>query len=171
MYFNPEGMEIWKWDWPDSVMNGSPVIFQMPDYGEEYPAVPIMEEEQQSGLEKPQDLPQVTPEVALSIADTYVALDWECSAENLTNGVITDPSGNVVQTPTWLYVGTIHSMPYKWGGFDTIESFLQGITAGYYAGDQATSAVSSYARGVDCSGFVSRCWTLPSHYSTRMMDD
>ncbi len=45
-----------------------------------------------------------------------------------------------------------------------------------YAGDKVTDCstnwcVSSYAVGVDCSGFVSRCWNLSSHYSTSMMDD
>jgi hypothetical protein len=171
MYFSPEGMEIRRWDWFKPDLSDSSVIFEMPAYGVEYPAVPIIEQEQDTAPTKPLDLPQVTPEVALYIADTYATLEWQCSAQNLTNGPIKDPEGNLVQTPEWLYVGAIYSMPYKWGGFDTIESFLQGIADGYYAGDRATSAVSSYARGVDCSGYVSRCWLLPSHYSTRMMDD
>ncbi len=66
-------------------------------------------------------------------------------------------------------------MPYKWGGFDTPTSFQQGLDAGKAAGDVFTPekrqllhrAVSDHAVGVDCSGFVSRCWGLPRHYSTR----
>jgi hypothetical protein len=66
-------------------------------------------------------------------------------------------------------------MPYKWGGFDTPESFLAGLSEGKAAGDIYTSekrrlleaAVSEHAVGIDCSGFVSRCWNLPRAYSTR----
>ncbi|MDO9548680.1 MAG: T9SS type A sorting domain-containing protein, partial [Candidatus Marinimicrobia bacterium] len=63
--------------------------------------------------------------------------------------------------------------PYKWGGFSTLDQFDDGLLAGKYAGDRYTgkSSGSGYAVGVDCSGFVSRCWKLSRHYSTREMDD
>ena len=65
-------------------------------------------------------------------------------------------------------------MPYKWGGFDTPESFLKGLADGKKAGDVATdlkitqndAAVSDESVGVDCSGLISRCWKLKNHVST-----
>jgi hypothetical protein len=65
-------------------------------------------------------------------------------------------------------------LPYKWGGFDTIRSFDQGVRNGKAAGDlynaekrrKGGAAVSAQAVGLDCSGFISRCWQLPKKYAT-----
>jgi len=62
-----------------------------------------------------------------------------------------------------------------WGGFDTPESFDAGLLEGKCAGDMYSTekrrllddGVSKQAVGIDCSGFVSRCWKLPRSYSTR----
>ncbi len=113
----------------------------------------------------------VTRDEALAIGDTYVKHVWNAEAKNLTNGRITDPDGIEVETPGWLSIGQNTKIPYKWGGFWTLAGFDQGLLDGKYAGDIATSGVSGYSVGVDCSGFVSRCWKLSTHYSTRMMDD
>ena len=78
-------------------------------------------------------------------------------------------------------------MPYQWGGFSSISGFnltnpidfedqytgtdsFQGKT--HYAGDVFTDtwAMSNDACGVDCSGFVSRCWNLSSKQSTRTLN-
>jgi len=63
---------------------------------------------------------------------------------------------------------------YKWGGVDTPASFDSGIRAGKAAGDLYTlgkrrrgkAGVSNAAVGVDCSGFICRCWKLDTRYST-----
>jgi len=62
-------------------------------------------------------------------------------------------------------------VPYKWGGFDSLPDFDAGIKHGRYGGDITTKreipdGVSCEAVGVDCSGFVSRCFNLPRQYST-----
>ncbi len=119
----------------------------------------------------PAPLPDITRGEALAIADTYVQHQWTAAAENLTDGRITDNNGVAIETPSWIRIGLNVKVPYKWGGFNTLDQFDAGLLEGKYAGDNATSGVSSACVGVDCSGFVSRCWTLPSHYSTRMMDD
>ena len=93
------------------------------------------------------------------------------AADNLTYGRIRDPNGVEIETPDWIRVGENVKVPYQWGGFWTLSGFDQGLAAGKYAGDIATTGVSSFCVGVDCSGFVSRCWKLPDHFSTRMMDD
>lgn len=118
------------------------------------------------------DFPPVTPREALDIGDTYVQIVWQCTEDNITDGIVTDSNGNKVRTPSWVKTGSNQKVPYKWGGFETIQEFINGISAKKYAGDNYTEGYGSYlAVGVDCSGFVSRCWKLPSHYSTRMMDD
>ena len=119
----------------------------------------------------PVDFPPVSRDESLAIGDTYVQHIWTASSSNLTNGEINDPYGVAIKTPAWVQVGTNQKVPYKWGGFNTLTEFDSGLLSGKYAGDCATSGVSSFCVGVDCSGFVSRCWKLPSHYSTRMMDD
>ena len=106
---------------------------------------------------------------ALHIADTYVLHQYECSSSNLAPTDVTAPDGDVVRTPSWLVVGTNARIPYKWGGFSTISQFDAGLSSGYYAGDINTAGVSSYAVGVDCSGYVSRCWQLNYHASTSFM--
>lgn len=111
----------------------------------------------------------VTRDEALAIADTYVQHAWNCRAENLTNGRIT-VNGIEVETPPWIEIGENRKIPYKWGGFHTLDQYDSGLLNNKYAGDIATSGVSSAAVGVDCSGFVSRCWKLTSHYSTSMMN-
>lgn len=68
--------------------------------------------------------------------------------------------------------GTYSSVSYKWGGFDTVSSFNSGMSPGTkQAGDTTKGDTLSCARGVDCSGFVSRVWQLSSKYGTWTLDD
>ncbi|RKZ10414.1 hypothetical protein DRQ50_14455, partial [bacterium] len=113
----------------------------------------------------------VTRAESVATGDSYVQHLWTATAANLTDGAITAPDGDLVETPDWIVIGLNQRVPYKWGGFDTLASFDSGIAAGMYAGDIHTAGPSSYARGVDCSGYVSRCWNLSHQYTTRMMDD
>ncbi|MFC1483490.1 T9SS type A sorting domain-containing protein [Candidatus Neomarinimicrobiota bacterium] len=115
--------------------------------------------------------PTVTPGEALSKADTYVQHAYTVTSANITNGRILDPNGAEVETPEWVRPGIVSPVVYQWGGFYTLTEFDAGLAIGRYAGDKATTGVSAYAVGVDCSGFVSRCWNLPYQFSTRMMDD
>ncbi len=105
---------------------------------------------------------------------------WTPAKANILHGP--DAAGIVVHTPDrstgnselWQpgkpYVG----VAYKWGGFDTLASFEKGVRAGKAAGDlysaekrrKGGAAVSSAAVGLDCSGFISRCWGLGEKQST-----
>jgi len=165
----PDAFKIIKWEFP-VLPDKLPLDFDTPEYNWNQLDKPI-DEYESTTLSKTALLLDVTPDQALAIADTYVQLRWDCAAINLTDGKIQDPNGQYVETPGWLFVGEMQRVPYKWGGFNTIDGFLDGISTGKFSGDKATEDVSSYAVGVDCSGFVSRCWMLSSHYSTRMMDD
>lgn len=130
---------------------------------------------------------KVTRTQALASAYAYTQVRWTPSEENLLHGSDTD--GILVQTPDrslkhsgpgrgyWTPNQEQISMPYQWGGFDTPATFLGKIRHGYAGGDIATlakkqagdTAVSKRAAGVDCSGFVSRCWRLEKPVSTSEM--
>ncbi|MBI9070946.1 MAG: T9SS type A sorting domain-containing protein [Melioribacteraceae bacterium] len=106
---------------------------------------------------------------ALRIGESYVYHQYYCGANNLAVTNTTAKDGDVVRTPERLIVGMNARVPYKWGGFNTLSQFDKGLLDGKYAGDINTDGVSREAVGVDCSGFVSRCWKLSSQYSTSMM--
>ena len=122
----------------------------------------------------------------LATARTYTALVWQGDARHALHG--TAPDGLRIDTPDalspaqqlpgfWWKQGANTGMPYKWGGFDTPQEFLNRLATEpvVFAGDYASAAkvrggddaVSRYAAGIDCSGLVSRCWGLPRPYSTR----
>ena len=116
---------------------------------------------------------------------------WKGSSRNVRHGE--DPDGIRIDTPdadapgghagAWWRPGKRSTgMPYKWGGFDTPRQFAARLKADAAnggapaaAGDMGTAekqaagdaAVSRFAAGVDCSGFVSRCWRLDRPFSTR----
>ena len=129
----------------------------------------------------------VTRAAALAIAETYVGPRWEATAQHVRHGK--DGAGLEIHTPDrpgghgdpaadcWLPDATNIGVPYKWGGFDTPARFDAGLRAGKAAGDVYTqekrrkggAAVSGDAVGIDCSGFVSRCWGLAEKHSTSML--
>lgn len=126
-----------------------------------------------------------TPEEAIRIAYSYTELQWLPEVRHIRHG--TDSAGIMVHTPDtslvaqgdrrgWWEPGVpAKGMAYKWGGFDSPESFLQGLRDGKKAGDIANShkirndntAISHESVGIDCSGFISRCWGLAKPVSTR----
>lgn len=130
-------------------------------------------------------LSQVKRSEIMAIAQKYCAHTWAATDKQVCHGL--DPNGIQVDTPDakyqpkegrtgWWEVGKQNvGIPYMWGGFDTPESFDAGLLEGKFAGDIYTAekrrllddAVSKHAVGIDCSGFVSRCWKLPRSYSTR----
>lgn len=106
---------------------------------------------------------------ALKIAEGFVTYRYTCRNVNLAPENVKAPDGDFVRTPEWLITGMNAKIPYKWGGFNTLAEFSAGLLNGRYAGDINTDGVSSYAVGLDCSGFVSRCWQLSYHSSTSDM--
>jgi len=121
---------------------------------------------------------------ALQIAESYIQHRWHSSETNLFHG--RDKNGVEVHTPdygsgkafplqdAWRINEMNVGVAYKWGGNDTPQSFDAGIRAGKAAGDVYTAekrrlddgGVSDAAVGVDCSGFVCRCWKTSARYST-----
>jgi hypothetical protein len=117
---------------------------------------------------------------AVTIAASFADHRWQPTTRNVLHGP--DANGIVVHTPDhstgnpdlWQAGQPSTGMPYKWGGFDTLGSFTRGIGAGKAAGDLYSAekrrlggrAVSGSAVGLDCSGFLSRCWRLTEKQST-----
>jgi hypothetical protein len=121
---------------------------------------------------------------ALKIAESFVQHHWQASPKNVRHG--RDPRGIEVHTPDrdgghgtplvncWTVTAENVGVAYKWGGLDTPETFDAGIKTGKAAGDVYTAekrrldqaGVSDAAVGIDCSGFICRCWKLKKRYST-----
>jgi hypothetical protein len=130
---------------------------------------------------------QVTPSEAIAIAQNYAAHSWRPFARNILHGK--DKIGVLVNTPDaghltppersgwWLPGEWNQGIPYKWGGYDDLESFDAGVANGKAAGDVSSPAkrradnagVSPDAAGLDCSGFVSRCLKLPTAHDTTQL--
>lgn len=109
----------------------------------------------------------------IEIAGAYATHPWTPDGDNMWHE---KAKGNQIDTPDseyggWWFPGqTNEGVPYKWGGFSSLrpfvissgEDFDEGIAAGLAAGDiTCDDWECPYAVGVDCSGFVSRCWQLP----------
>jgi hypothetical protein len=129
----------------------------------------------------------ITRAEVLKIAESYVQHRWEASSQNVLHGK--DRDGIEVHTPdrdggrgspareSWRLNAKNVGVAYKWGGIDSPESFNAGLRAGKAAGDVYTlekrrrggAAVSNAAVGIDCSGFICRCWKLRERYSTNSL--
>lgn len=130
----------------------------------------------------------ITRAEALRIAESYINCRWQASSGNVRHGK--DGSGIEVHTPDreggrgnpldecWRVNQDNVGVAYKWGGYDTPASFGAGIHAGKAAGDVYTlekrrldeAAVSDAAVGIDCSGFICRCWKTRKRYSTSSLN-
>ncbi len=108
----------------------------------------------------------ITRQQIISNAEPYATYQWYCNSINIKDY---DCGGVHVTTPSWVTVGNNVAVPYMWGGFSSLPQFDQGLLDGVSAGDSYTvgsGSGSSCAVGVDCSGFVSRAWDLPTKYGT-----
>ena len=94
--------------------------------------------------EIPPPASSVTRREALAASRAYTSMIWRGSLRNVRHG--TDGDGIRTDTPDASAAGDM------------------GTPEKQAAGD---AAVSRFAAGVDCSGFVSRCWRLDRPFSTR----
>jgi hypothetical protein len=133
----------------------------------------------------PGPAPTARREEAVGTAYTYSRVEWQPQERHQKHG--RDGNGVLVHTPDktlsdhgfsngWWQTGKVaRGVPYQWGGFDTPQQFLASLGRGEAAGDISTpekrrlgdAATSKEACGIDCSGFVSRCWRLSRPYSTQ----
>ncbi len=94
-------------------------------------------------------------------AKMYHDFAWGCSGKNLE-------AMPHWEKPSFVKgAGSYKCMPYCWGGFSSIEQYNSGMQCGGRVGNMdCTGAYISNTFGLDCSGFVSRAWELPSKLGT-----
>ncbi len=105
------------------------------------------------------NLPPITRDQVMANAAAYAHQTWRSGAANLH--VSCSSSWNTTYT-----AGSYVGLPYKWGGFDDLAAFQQKLSQGYGPGSRSEYGVLPCVTGVDCSGFLSRVWQLPSKYGT-----
>lgn len=90
-----------------------------------------------------------------STAVSYWSCYWYCSYPNYwTYQNSTRP--RYITAPAQNY----QSVPYNWGGWDALSGFNSKLSSGTTAGNINTSYSYSNLAGVDCSGYVQRCWGI-----------
>lgn len=109
---------------------------------------------------------------ALSLAEDYVSHTWTPKSKNINHTLYTEIGRSSVFT-----AGTeVTGVAYAWGGYDTISGFDTRISNGEPAGliysknsNDVALTWETYHKfaGIDCSGFVSRLWSLTTHRSTK----
>jgi hypothetical protein len=128
--------------------------------------------------------PLVTREQVMQVAEAYANHPWQATPANIFHG--TDTNDVRIDTPDaawwgpggWLADGSTNiGVPYCWGGDSTLAEFDVGVSAGRPAGYHFKNlgrrsksyrgpTGSTLPVGVDCSGFISRCWHLDHRRST-----
>ncbi|MFH1132489.1 MAG: hypothetical protein V1754_14225 [Pseudomonadota bacterium] len=105
----------------------------------------------------------ITRDQTMARAKAYSFHPWHCSQANQT-------ANCAVNYKSVYFVGDYVGLPYDWGGYMTIFEFDQQIAQGYGAGSYPADGVLSCTAGLDCSGFVSKCWDA-GHYSTSTLHE
>ncbi|HEX9963276.1 MAG TPA: hypothetical protein VGB00_20255 [Pyrinomonadaceae bacterium] len=105
-------------------------------------------------------LPPISRDQILQNAQAYIDSETELSEQNINGNCPGRIKPRYLGAP-----GKYKSVPYDWGGWDTIADFQRFMLQGRQAGDivrTGQKTVESCSRGVDCSGFVTRCWGIES---------
>ncbi len=97
----------------------------------------------------------------MSTASFYLNNGKSLSATNISGTCSGRTKPRYLTTAKYYY-----SVPYDWGGNDTVASFNSYMSSSYKAGDINVAASESCSRGVDCSGFVGRVWGKSVKYYT-----
>lgn len=105
-------------------------------------------------------LPQISRDQILRNAQAYIDCETELSEQNINGNCPGRIKPRYLGAP-----GRYKSVPYDWGGWDTIADFQRFMLQGRQAGDivrTGQKTVENCSKGVDCSGFVTRCWGIES---------
>jgi hypothetical protein len=129
--------------------------------------------------------PPISRDHVLKNARAYLTVNWVMTPENYSKPGIENLC-RPEEAKFWLrpihftpsLIGkTIGSMPYRWGGADSPESFRLRMEWGALAGDVCSCrnpaldyCVVTGAAGVDCSGFVSQAWGIEKRGTAGLLD-
>jgi hypothetical protein len=101
----------------------------------------------------------ISREAVMAHAKAYAWHPWRCTAANQTASC--SPSYRSIYP-----VGDFMGLPYDWGGYMSLFEFDQQIGVQFYgAGSYPADGILACTAGLDCSGFVSKCWDV-GHYTT-----
>jgi hypothetical protein len=103
----------------------------------------------------------ITRDEVMVRAKAYANHPWRCTTLNLTASCSSSYKSEYIPGD---YVG----LPYDWGGYKTLFQFDQQIKTGDGAGSKPHGSILSCTTGVDCSGYVSKCWNA-GHTTTSSM--
>ena len=103
----------------------------------------------------------ITRDVIMSRAQAYADEAWTCTSANTKVSCTSGWSSDYAP-------GSYKGLPYDWGGYVELSEFQEQLSKGYGAGSHSKHGVLSCTTGVDCSGYVSKCWKA-GHYSTSTM--
>jgi hypothetical protein len=92
-------------------------------------------------------------------AQAFCYHPWTCSSANLQASCMTGYD-------SYYTVGDHLGVCYDWGGYASLHQFGVDIRAGQGAGSPFNAPDPSCTTGVDCSGYVSRCWDTSQKYGT-----
>lgn len=99
----------------------------------------------------------VCRQAAWDTANTYYSHAWYCSQANYD---LCTQSGYTSQRPAFITgLGWYGWVPYDWGGWVTVAGFDSDMAANKTAGNTSLAVVAC-SSGVDCSGFIQRCWGI-----------
>jgi hypothetical protein len=115
----------------------------------------------------------------LANAQLYLQQKWAMSAANYSqDGLMSKcspPQGQLWERPQRLENSVGHSieaLPYKWGGYISVDRFMTLLSQRQLAGSvcacsdpERNYCVVANAAGIDCSGFLSRAWGV-DRYTT-----
>lgn len=112
---------------------------------------------------EPKALVSLSRSAVLNNAKSYhSSFTWSCTSNNLA--ALTN-----WKRPRYVNgAGSYSYMPYCWGGFSSTSQYRTGMRNSGRVGNINTSTSGHVANtyGLDCSGYVSRCWGQSTKYGT-----
>ncbi len=96
----------------------------------------------------------LTREQIMITAEELSLHRWICREENRHASCVTRTAYDC----EWEAGEEVIGIAYDWGGMDGIEEFAGKLSRDYAAGSHSWHGVTDCTAGLDCSGFVSRCW-------------
>jgi len=111
--------------------------------------------------------PPVSRTLVILTADTYARVNWFMAEINQRG---TSCNGNFTSDYP---IGPRTGMGYKFGGWDTVSTFLSKVAAGYGTGT-GPETYKNYpfecVTGISCTGLISRAWHLNQKYTLTYPD-
>jgi MYXO-CTERM domain-containing protein len=115
-----------------------------------------------AGLASTSSSEAITRDEVMVRARAFAYHPWRCEQQNLTASC--DAAYQSYYTP-----GDYVGLPYDWGGYITLFDFDQEIGNGAGAGTEYYDELECTV-GLDCSGYVSKCWDA-GHMGTSTLQD